>query len=760
MKSLFWKELRQLAPWGVLLFAAMSAIMVGSLYSESEKYYYSLYSQAWFQVWLVIVFGAPCTAFVIGVLQTVLEVRRDQWAFLLHRGLSPTQIFLTKAGAGLAVYMAATLLPTSMGFTWCAWGGIERNPLSWYHALPLLASFLASMAFYFAAILAVVWKGPWYLSRLLPLVAPVLMVVGAVAYASDVTEYVPARIFAAIILAVGVLGVATWGVFVRSGEAEGRSRAANICLGIPVFVAMFGGCLCLFAVAAAAYELLAARWHLHQPWYARPYTGVTVDRDGHILQVTTVPIRDSRRGARQFQRIDDLDEPQSTRYAPLMGQEMSTTNSVPAWDPLPMAHVRESSQPFAFLKRSGSPPRILEQIGGRAMMQKSSLTWVYSSADGWIYGYLQEYETRDDGRMRPIPPRLVEVVGPDGFVSASQRPPRRFGKLLANTGYRHDRLAYDAWPELSRVSGVAARYCLLFEDGLFVIDAPAHAVRRLLVPPAGRKIRCLTKLGDAVAVVYDDSISVHTAMPIIIGTRQDRETATTVDESIDVPGDLQYSFPIPPEVAQFGSFSFGRVPGRDAMMFQIGPDLSTFNSNRFIETRLDGTIVRSRDVLNPGIPTEEAPPILSAMAIFAPPAPVLATAAFDEFRQVVRGTAPGACARLFRRMPTQMSLVAAILIGSALFCGWSAGRTARRYGFDVRTRRAWQWTAAALGPAALLTLWFLRDWPALEKCLACSNRRPVDRELCPHCGAPAAPPRSDGTEIIISEPAHKVAALA
>ena len=50
MKSLLWKELRQLAPWSAAMLVAMSAIMIGSLIAEADRFYYSLYQQAWFQV--------------------------------------------------------------------------------------------------------------------------------------------------------------------------------------------------------------------------------------------------------------------------------------------------------------------------------------------------------------------------------------------------------------------------------------------------------------------------------------------------------------------------------------------------------------------------------------------------------------------------------------------------------------------------------------------------------------------------------------
>jgi hypothetical protein len=91
----------------------------------------------------------------------------------------------------------------------------------------------------------------------------------------------------------------------------------------------------------------------------------------------------------------------------------------------------------------------------------------------------------------------------------------------------------------------------------------------------------------------------------------------------------------------------------------------------------------------------------------------------------------------------------AILLATALACAALATRTARRYGFDRRTRRAWQWTAFLLGPAGLVTLWFLHDWPAREQCRSCGARRPVTLDACPFCRQPAPSPVPNGTEILV-----------
>jgi hypothetical protein len=56
-----------------------------------------------------------------------------------------------------------------------------------------------------------------------------------------------------------------------------------------------------------------------------------------------------------------------------------------------------------------------------------------------------------------------------------------------------------------------------------------------------------------------------------------------------------------------------------------------------------------------------------------------------------------------------------------------------------------------LGPAGLLTLWFLRDWPSFELCATCQKKRPVDLGACQYCGELAPKPSANGREILILE---------
>jgi len=77
---------------------------------------------------------------------------------------------------------------------------------------------------------------------------------------------------------------------------------------------------------------------------------------------------------------------------------------------------------------------------------------------------------------------------------------------------------------------------------------------------------------------------------------------------------------------------------------------------------------------------------------------------------------------------------------------------ARRYGFTRRQTIGWAIAGVLLGPAGLVTMLVLRDWPARVACSSCGRKRLVDRERCEHCGATFTKPEPTGTEIF-DEPA-------
>ncbi len=65
--------------------------------------------------------------------------------------------------------------------------------------------------------------------------------------------------------------------------------------------------------------------------------------------------------------------------------------------------------------------------------------------------------------------------------------------------------------------GNSGRFYLLCEDGLYGIDIAGQSVRQLFATPEGKKIRSLAPMNGQIAVVYDDSISLYSAIEIPTG---------------------------------------------------------------------------------------------------------------------------------------------------------------------------------------------------------------------------------------------------
>lgn len=749
MKALIWKELRQLAPWAALMWLAGVLASCGVMFDQFEGHHGArLFTN---DLFALFAFGSAAIALALGFLQTALEVRRDQWAFLLHRGLSASQVFLGKAAAGLLVYGAVVLTSTCLVVLWARAGGVERYPFSWYQTLPLLATILTAPAFYFAAMLAVVWKGPWYVGRVLPLVAPSLMLFGILGIVFEITEYIPFFVFVSIGVGLAVLAVAARGVFVRSGEAAGRPRWGSICLGITLSVATACAVGGLLGITAVAYEWCLSEWIKYDHWRNIQRSGYVLNRDGHVLRLVSGPGPEQDPWNLRIQSVTDLDRPEDNKYAALIGQPLSILNSperAPAWDALVTTGVwYRYDHPFGGTLGRGGRTAVLEHLGQTNAVNRRT-DWIYSSADGWIYGYLNESEFRD-GRHHRQPPRLIHVIGPDGFTDAAHRPARRFGMVRASSGSYFRGYTWAAWPELARGGAASAETCyLLCDDGLYVVDTLKQDVRQPLIAREGHRIRSLALFDAGVAVVYDDLVAVHAAEPVPLGTR--RKTGDGVEEDVvlDLPGELRYSFPLPDQVTRFERFDMGRLPEAGLIAFRAMGISSLGTNTRFVTMNLDGTGMRIRDFPNDERLPPEGLPILCGTALFVPAAPLFLGLAFDAVQRTSAGTGSGLALDLLRQFPAETTLLLIALCGSALFCRWSAGRTSRRYGFDPVTRRTWQWLALCLGPIGLWTLWLLRDWPAMEPCAVCSQRRPVDRDACPHCGHPPARPAPNGTEIV------------
>jgi hypothetical protein len=88
-----------------------------------------------------------------------------------------------------------------------------------------------------------------------------------------------------------------------------------------------------------------------------------------------------------------------------------------------------------------------------------------------------------------------------------------------------------------------------------------------------------------------------------------------------------------------------------------------------------------------------------------------------------------------------------LILLSALACALTCFWVARRYSFSRTGRLGWSLCGLLFGPAGLLLMLALQEWPARIACPNCRKLRVVTREACEHCGAGHALPAPDGTEI-------------
>lgn len=89
----------------------------------------------------------------------------------------------------------------------------------------------------------------------------------------------------------------------------------------------------------------------------------------------------------------------------------------------------------------------------------------------------------------------------------------------------------------------------------------------------------------------------------------------------------------------------------------------------------------------------------------------------------------------------------AFMWGSAALCAVVTLLIGRRCAFGMPKTIGWSVANLLLGPAGIVVMLGLNDWPAREACPACGRTRPVPRRLCPHCQAPLPPAPRDDREI-------------
>ncbi|HKB39406.1 MAG TPA: hypothetical protein VKD72_23415, partial [Gemmataceae bacterium] len=429
MKALIWKELRENFKWAPLPALAIFGLI--ALFGALPL----MHPMAWFFVGLVAAaFGAA-----LGFLQVYFESQGDKRSLLLHRPISRSRIFLSKAIAGVGLYLLALGIPFACVVGLSATPGHLPQPFSWPMALPLAADVLTGLVYYFAGMLTAQREARWYGSRCLGLAAGLCC--------SYLVWLLPEfwHALLAVVTLGGVVAVAAWGSFMTGGAYAPQPRLAKIALAVTFLAG-------LSALSFTGKYLIGARQgdteyrymldsqgrglvvHIH----SNAIQSVT-DLEGHVLELKGEWLEDYALKDLQVFLHDKFDGRSVTiRGVPDRGGE--------TWD---------LSGPRTRSYRNAGRCLVEFLVQGRE-------AWWYVPVQGRLVGYDKESK------------HFLGSFGPEGFCPPDEQPRDRFQGQLLST---HSSFYGSHTPDY-----------LAFADVVYAVDIPKRTVRALYVPPTGETV--------------------------------------------------------------------------------------------------------------------------------------------------------------------------------------------------------------------------------------------------------------------------------
>jgi ABC-type transport system involved in multi-copper enzyme maturation permease subunit len=270
MKAMIWKELRENFKWALL---ALLVLTIAEFYalsssrSDTENLYneLTLCSSAFLEV---TSFGCSAVGVALGVVQILPELRRDQWAALLHRPVPRSVIFFGKVVSGLILYGLAVIPPFLISVAYVLVPGQFPAPFVPGMMFPGFTDLFLGPLFYFASILLCLHRGRWFGSRgLIGLSLPALFLLSTAA-AHPLYLSIPAAL---------IFFAAAWGAILSSEVVKNRPR-----------VSRFAFVMVMLAGAQSAWLLIVFGLQFLPSKSPPPatFTQFTITQDGQVFTAT------------------------------------------------------------------------------------------------------------------------------------------------------------------------------------------------------------------------------------------------------------------------------------------------------------------------------------------------------------------------------------------------------------------------------------------------------------------------------------------
>jgi hypothetical protein len=249
MKTLVFKEFREnvkAAVLGMIIYTLVLVVLYRDYVASPTNMTQPLTDSnlVFGTAWFCGIFGA-----VLGWLQVHNERRPDLWAFLIHRPMTRSGIFLAKVMAGLGLYALVVGLPLLGFIVWARLPGHVAAPFEPAMLWPVTVYVLGGVLYYFAGMLSDLRQVRWYGSRVLGLgtaiVVSLLLTMSPELWQSLVL----------ILLGAAVLATAVWGGFQRDGHYHGQPALGKAAL----TVALMPECLIVAAIATLLFRNFLSR---------------------------------------------------------------------------------------------------------------------------------------------------------------------------------------------------------------------------------------------------------------------------------------------------------------------------------------------------------------------------------------------------------------------------------------------------------------------------------------------------------------------
>ena len=695
LKAMFWKEGRENVRWAVL---GLLALSLGLAYAWYRLPSSPALSQVWSGENLVLTLITPLIALALGLMQVLPELRRDQWAFLIHRPASRTMLFFGKVIPGVCLYLAATTLPLLGLAVWASSPNHVAAPFDFRFTLAGWAAILSGLPFYFAGLLVALRPARWYGSRALPILTALL---GPWA-ANGLTEFWQAALVSLFVSAV--LLAAAWGSFVAGGEYDEQKKSARFALGLALYPAMLAIGFAVLAGAVGAYHVLEGKTASENEWWQ---TDDKMDTQGRLFHLSEHGTDLAHMERKTVTVTDAAGHPVDPRLWQTLNQQKKLLDIV-------YLFVKPSTSNF--VTRYQDPTRYVPYLGPDYDANQRD-DWYYDKRSRRIVGY--RVGAPSEGR--------IGYLGPNGFAED----PGQTGQFPEGTPYP----IYFNGLRLLR-----------FPHALFWYSTPHPTAGLLQAAPGPSGILGVTPPSD-ISAEYGGSGDVERPEALLVAA--DGQITVYARARREDPAEgTRRLFSTPLAFPVSTSVQAAIIPDQSRFFFWYRAESKL--PDHIVTVASDGRVLKTETLaVSPRAAGWTAPPTSFRQGmpgLVVPPVFVAASGVYAAVGHALHDEGAESWWRGFGNGGELLWVLFFSALGG-LLPALMAWFISRRLGDGKRGQIAWAFGIFLLGGYGILLLLALRAWPARVPCPNCGRQRVVDRETCEHCGAAFARPKRDGTEI-------------